>query len=87
MQRLAAVSCIRSRDSSLPPGLYDTVSFSGFGNWSADTADAPPRFATVQVSTAASTPYVGILVFQNPDAQGNVVLSSADTRPVRNVLP
>lgn len=87
MQRLAAVSCIRSRESSLPPGLYDTVSFSGFGNWSADTADAPPRFATVQVSTAASTPYVGILVFQNPDAQGNVVLSSADTRPVRNVLP
>jgi len=87
MQRLAAVNCIRSRRSTLPSGEYDTVSFSGFGTWSADAADAPPRFATVQVSTGAAAPYVGILVFQNPDAQGNVVLSSADTRPVQNVLP
>jgi len=87
MQRQAAVSCIRSRGSTLPSGEYDTVSFSGFGTWSADAADGPPRFATVQVSTAVAAPYVGILVFQNPDAQGNVVLSSADIKPVQAPLP
>ncbi|MEX2260645.1 MAG: hypothetical protein WD696_01775 [Bryobacteraceae bacterium] len=87
MTRLAAVNCINSRNSRLPPGDYDTVTFSGFGTWSKDDPDATPRLATVQISTAADAPYVGILVYQNPDAQSNVILSSANTKPAEKPLP
>src|SRR5262249_23980931 len=87
MKRLAAGKCINSRTSTLGPGDYDTVSFSGFGTWSKDAADASPRFVSGQVSLASQAPYVGILVFQNPDSDDNVVLSSANTKPADKPLP
>jgi len=87
MKRLAAVQCINSRTSTLPPGDYDTVSFSGFGTWSKDDPDADPRFVSGQISISPQAPYVGILVFQNPDDDDNVVLSSANTKPAEKPLP
>jgi hypothetical protein len=35
----------------------------------------------VQVSTSPDAPYVGILVYQNPDPAKNVILSCANTKP------
>lgn len=87
MKRLAAVRCINSRTSTLPPGDYDTVSFSGFGTWSKDDPDHAPRFATGQISISLDVPYVGVIVFQNPDENDNVVLSSANTRPAEKPVP
>jgi hypothetical protein len=87
MKRLAAVQCINSRASTLSPGDYDTVSFSGFGTWSKDAPDASPRFASGQISISQQSPYVGILVFQNPDSDDNVVLSSANLKPADKPFP
>jgi len=87
MKRLAAVHCFNSRTSQRPPGDYDTVSFSGFGTWSKDEPDSPPRFATVQVSLSPEFPYVGILVFQEPDEKDNPIQSSANTKPAEKPLP
>jgi len=72
LTRLAAVTC-----------FDDTLTFSAFGTWSKDSALADPRFATVQISTAPDAPYVGILVYQNPDQTLNVILSSANTKPLQ----
>ena len=87
MKRLAAVHCFNSRTSQRPPGDYDTVSFSGFGTWSKDEPDSPPRFAAVQVSLSPEFPYVGILVFQEPDEKDNPIQSSANTKPAEKPLP
>ncbi len=87
MKSLAAVTCSNTLNSTAKPGDYDTVSFSGFGSWSKDAADALPRFSTVNVSLATGIPYVGILVYQNPDAQSNVVLSGANNPPATVTLP
>ena len=87
MNRLASVSCINSRTSTMAPGDYDTIEFTGFGHWSKDAADATPRFAAVHVCTNPAFPYVGILVFQNPDASSNVVLSSANNKPPDKPIP
>ncbi|OFW35927.1 MAG: hypothetical protein A3J28_10430 [Acidobacteria bacterium RIFCSPLOWO2_12_FULL_60_22] len=87
MNRLAAVHCVNSRTSTLPPGDYDTVTFSGFGTWSKDKPDSAPRFVTGQISTSPQLPYVGILVFQNPDKDDNPILSSANIRPAEKPLP
>lgn len=86
MLRLANVTCTNSRGSNAAPGDYDTVTMSGFGTWSKDSP-ATPRFGTFQVSTSPAYPYVSIFVFQNPDQNGNVVLSSANTKPVERPLP
>lgn len=74
--RLAAVTC-----------SANTVTFSTFGTWSLDAADSAPRFATVQISTSPTEPYFGVLVYKNPDATDNVVLSSANTRPAEKPVP
>lgn len=87
MLRLANVTCTNSRGSAAAPGDYDTVTMSGFGTWSKDAAGAAPRFGTFQVSTSPAYPYVSIFVFQNPDENGNVVLSSANTKPAEKPLP
>ena len=87
MSRLASVSCINSRTSKLAPGDYDTIEFTGFGHWSKDASDATPRFASVHICTNPDFPYVGILVFQSPDASTNVVLSSANTKPPDKPIP
>lgn len=87
LTRLASVRCTNSRGSLLPEGQSDTVTFSAFGTWSKDESGALPRMATVQVSTAARAPYMTVTVFQQPDSNGNVVLSSANTRPSDKPLP
>ena len=87
MKRLASVSCINSRNSTAAPGDFDTITFTGFGAWSKDASDAAPRFASVQISTSLDCPYAGVLVYQNPDAETNVVLSSANTKPAEKTLP
>ena len=89
MNRLAAVKCFNSRTSTLPPGDYDTVTFSGFGTWSKDQPDSDPRFATIHISTSPNYPYVAVLVFQDPDPddRDNPVVSSANTKPADKPLP
>jgi hypothetical protein len=87
MNRLASATCLNSRGSRLPPGQYDSVAFSGFGTWSKDPADSDPRFATVFVSTAADAPYSGVLVYQNPDGNKDVILSSANNKPDVKPVP
>jgi hypothetical protein len=87
MKNLAAVSCTNSLGGAARAGDYDTISFSGFGIWSKDAADALPRFATVSLSLAQNAPYTGILVYQNPDAAQNVVLSGANNPPAVVTLP
>jgi hypothetical protein len=89
MNRLAAVKCFNSRTSTLPPGDYDTVTFSGFGTWSKDESDSKPRFAVVHVSTSRDFPYVSVLVFQDPDPddRDNPVVSGANTKPADRPFP
>jgi hypothetical protein len=83
MSKLASANCLASRGTKLPPGQFDSVAFTGFGTWSKDPADSDPRFAAVFINTNPDTPYIGVLVFQNPDPNNNnlVVLSSANTKP------
>jgi len=76
LTRLAGVTC-----------NTDTVTFSAFGTWSGDKVGADPRFATVQISTSQAEPYVGILVYKNPDATKNVILSNANTKPAEKPVP
>lgn len=77
MENLASVSCTNSPGSTLPPGLYDTVAFTGFGTWSKDD---DRHVATVQISTAPHAPYVSILI------DGGQV-SNVNTKPVETPLP
>jgi hypothetical protein len=79
MTSLANVHCTNSRTSQLPPGDYDTVSFSGFGSWSADKANGL-HLATVQISTSKDFPYVSIMV------DGGLV-SNANIKPAVAPLP
>jgi hypothetical protein len=60
-------------------GEYDTVTFSGFGNWSLDKKERL-HIASVQVSTAAGRPYVSILI------DGGTV-SNVNTRPNNETPP
>ncbi len=77
MENLIAVACTNSPNSTLPPGLYDTIAFSGFGSWSKDDAR---HVATVQISTAADSPYVSILIDGGS-------LSNVNTKPAADPLP
>ncbi len=72
MTNLASVSCTNSLTSTLPPGQYDSIAFSGYGTWS---KDSNPHLVTMVLSTAANAPYVGIQI------DGGSV-SNADTKPV-----
>jgi hypothetical protein len=87
MSKLASVSCINSRTSRLGPGDYDTIQVTGFGHWNKDASDAKPRFLSAHICLNPDSPYVGILVFQDPDASTNVVLSSANTKPPDKPIP
>ncbi|MEZ5400181.1 MAG: hypothetical protein R2729_10975 [Bryobacteraceae bacterium] len=78
LTRLASVSCGASGE---------TLTFSAFGLWSKDPPAALPRLATVQISTAADAPYYTIFVYQQPDANDNVILSSANDKPAAKPLP
>lgn len=87
MNKLASVTCINTRTSKLGQGDYDTITITGFGHWSKDKADDKPRFVSAQICTDPASPYVGILVFQDPDPTTNVVLSSANTKPADKPVP
>ena len=77
--RLAAVSCINSLTSTAGPGNYDSLQFTAYGTWSADS-DTNLHFATVNISTNPSAPYVSILI------DGNT-LSNADIAPTLAPIP
>lgn len=77
MQSLASVRCLNSRGSTSAPGDSDTVTFTGFGSWSADDQ---PHVATVQISTSPEFPYVSIMI------DGGLV-SNVDTRPAEEPIP
>lgn len=87
MKSLAAVNCSNSLLSTARPGDYDTISISGFGTWSKDKADALPRLATANISLAPGAPYFGILVYQNPDADQTLVVSTANNKPDVVIAP
>jgi hypothetical protein len=87
MQHLASVSCTNSPGSVAANGDYDTISFTGFGTWSKDEAFALPRFSSVSLSLTPGAPYTGIIVFQNPDLNQNVVLSAGNNRPANKTRP
>jgi hypothetical protein len=75
MSCLAWVSFTHSRGRSAD-GEPDTVTFTGYGNWSRDSDDQL-HVATVQVSTSRETPYVSIQI----DA-GDV--SNVNTKPTQD---
>ena len=77
MDNLVSVSCINSLTSKLGPGNYDTLIFTGFGNWNKDDA---LHVATVQVSTAADAPYVSIII-------DGGTLSVVNTKPAEIPVP
>lgn len=70
---LSWVDAFNGLGSQVPAGQPDTVTFGGFGRWSLDRRDAPHQ-VSVQISTAADAPYVGIQV------DGGVT-SNVDTKP------
>jgi hypothetical protein len=59
MTRLSAVACINSLTSTATPGNYDSIQFTGYGTWS---ADSNPHLAQVNVSTNPNAPYISILI-------------------------
>ena len=61
MKSLASVHCTNSRNSSLPPGDYDIVTFTAYGSWSKDNAGGL-HVANVQVCTNPQFPYVSVIV-------------------------
>jgi hypothetical protein len=77
MESLASVHCLNSADSVLPPGDFDTITFSGFGTWSEDDE---LHLATVQILTALGKEYVTIQV-------DGGFLSNVDTPPVEEPQP
>lgn len=74
MHSLAWVGFGNSGGAGHASGEFDTVTFTCFGVWSKDGSETVQQ-ATVQVSTSAKRPYVGIQV-----DIGNV--SSVNTKPV-----
>jgi hypothetical protein len=76
MDGLASVQCFNSLTSTLRPGNYDTVAFSGFGSWS---KDKDPHIATVQISTAPNAPYVSIQI--------DATLSNVNLKPAEIPVP
>jgi hypothetical protein len=77
MKNLSSVACLNSLTSTLPPGEYDTITFSGYGSWS---EDKNLHLATVQFSTAANAPYISIQI-------DGGTLSNVDTKPPTDPIP
>jgi hypothetical protein len=77
LESLNWIDFARSRGST----EFDTVSFSGFGTWSKNGVQSMQQ-AAVQISTAESSRYAGILI-------GGGAVSNVNTRPRRidDVLP
>jgi hypothetical protein len=73
LKSLTWVEFLNSRFSTAPAGDYDTIFFSGFGEWSEDPANGL-HVATVQISTAPDRQYVSILI------DGGIT-SHVNTRP------
>ncbi|MBK9169939.1 MAG: hypothetical protein IPM24_21100 [Bryobacterales bacterium] len=71
METLGYVNCFNSRQSTLPAGSYDTISFTGFGTWSKDDE---VHLATVQVSEAEGQFYWSVQV-------DGGLLSNANNKP------
>ena len=61
MTRLIWVDFLNSRQSTAAPGDFDTMTFTGFGTWSADPSGGV-HTATVHISQASGRPYVSILI-------------------------
>jgi hypothetical protein len=78
MKTLTWVDFINSHQSVSAAGEYDTISFTGFGDWSEDPAKGI-HVAAVQISTSPMYPYVSILI--DGGATSNV-----NTRPVNREL-
>ncbi len=76
MDALASVSCTNARGSAAAPGDADIVSFTGFGSWS---KDSNRHVATVQINTAASTPYFMVQV--DGTLSGADTILKAETQP------
>jgi hypothetical protein len=72
MTNLGSVSCTNSLASTLPPGDYDSIAFSGYGSWSNDKA---PHLANVVLSLAPHAPFIGIQI-------DGGTLSNADNKPL-----
>jgi hypothetical protein len=73
LRGLTSVHFSNTRTARPRRGDFDTVTFAGFGVWSKDGIEAL-RAATVQISTAAAAPYVGIQI------EGGAV-SNVNTKP------
>ncbi|HKG78257.1 MAG TPA: hypothetical protein VKA78_02535 [Pyrinomonadaceae bacterium] len=73
MHSLAWLGFGNSGGSGRTSGEYDTVTFTGFGIWSKDGSHTVQQ-ATVQISTSAQRPYVGIQI-----DLGNI--SNVNTKP------
>jgi hypothetical protein len=81
MSSLARVGFLNSKTSCRKAGDYDTVTFSGFGSWSADPAQGL-HVAAVQVSTSERFPYVSILIDGGRTSNVNTKpVEVADTMP------
>lgn len=59
LKRLSWVRATNSRDSEAGDGEADTITFGGFGTWSKDD---DLHQVSVQISTSATAPYVGIQI-------------------------
>jgi len=73
MRSLSWVGFGNARTSRDRRGTYDVVTFAGYGTWSKAGVESLVE-ATVQVSTAATAPYVGIQI-------GGGGISNVDTKP------
>jgi hypothetical protein len=68
-------------ETSVAPGDYDTMTFTGFGVWSKDGMHSIQQ-AAVQISTSKQMPYIGIQI-------GFGKVSNVNTRPkhLNDALP
>ena len=101
MTHLASISCTNSKVSTAPPGSYDQVAITGFGNWSKDAANSLPRFLAASISVDPANPYGLILVFAKYPGEGetlpsafvlpgdstDVNLSTAENKPPTKPVP
>lgn len=74
--RLAAVSCINSLNSTQATGNYDDIEFTVYGTW---TADSNEHIATVNVSTNPAAPYISILVDGGTTSNADIAPTTAPT--------
>jgi hypothetical protein len=101
LKHVVSVSCTNSKVSTAAPGNYDQIAITGFGNWSKDTADAGPRFASASISVDPANPFAEIIVFARfpgelatlpganpiPGDDIDVNLSTAENKPATKPVP